>query len=113
VLDVCRRYQPRAGPWQKARWGRDRSGSGVEMQCGLVVESVHEVSVAVHGDGDRTVAETCLDGLGVFAVGDEPRGVVSRRSGSGWRDREQRTRSRELSPIQDARSASGRSEERH
>jgi hypothetical protein len=45
------------------------------MSGDLVVESVHQVPVPVHGHCDRAVPETGLDGLGMLAVGNEPSGV--------------------------------------
>ena len=41
----------------------------------MVVESVHQVPVAVHGHSYGAVAESGLDGLGVLTSGDEPGGV--------------------------------------
>jgi len=58
-----------------ARWGRGRSRSGVEVEGDLVVESVHQVPVSIHGDGDRSVSESGLDCLGMLAVGDQPGGM--------------------------------------
>jgi len=56
-------------------WAAYRCGDCIESGSGLVVEAVHEVSVAVHGDLDRGMAEPGLDALGVFAFSDEPSGV--------------------------------------
>jgi hypothetical protein len=53
----------------------DGCGYGVEPDGGLFVEAIHQVPVAVHRDLDRGVAESGLDGLGVFAFCDEPCGV--------------------------------------
>jgi hypothetical protein len=50
-------------------------GDGVESGCGLVVEAVHEVAVAVDRDLDGRVSESGLDRLGVFSCGDQPSGV--------------------------------------
>ena len=50
-------------------------GDGVETVGGLVVESVHQVPVAVDGYLDRGVPEPGLDGFGVFTGGDQPGGV--------------------------------------
>lgn len=50
-------------------------GDAIEACCGLVVETVHEVFVAVDGDLYGGVPEAGLDALGVFAGGDEPGGV--------------------------------------
>ena len=58
-----------------ARWGRGRLSSGVKVESDLVVEPVHQVPVAVHGDSDRSVAESGLDCLRVFAVCDQPGGM--------------------------------------
>ena len=58
-----------------ARWGCDRFGSGVEMGRDLVVEAVHQMPVPVHRHRDRSVAESSLDRLRMFPIGDEPRGV--------------------------------------
>lgn len=40
-----------------------------------MVEAVHETAVAVDSHLDRGVAESGLNGLGVFSCGDEPCGV--------------------------------------
>jgi hypothetical protein len=56
-------------------WATIGCGYGVESGCGLLVEAVHEVAIAVDRDLDRGVAESCLDRLGVFSCGDQPSGV--------------------------------------
>ena len=69
------RSEPDAGR-SLVRWGRGRSGAGIEVERDLVVEAVHQMPVAVHGHRDRTVPETSLDGFRMQTVGDEPRGCV-------------------------------------
>ena len=39
-------------------WATNGHGDGVESSCGLVVEAVHEVAVAVDGELDRGVSES-------------------------------------------------------
>ncbi len=45
------------------------------MKIDLVVQSVHQVPVAVHGHGDRAVPESGLDCLWMLTVRDEPCGM--------------------------------------
>jgi hypothetical protein len=45
------------------------------MEHYLVVQPVHQMPVSIHGDGDRSVAESGLDCLGMLTVCDEPSGV--------------------------------------
>jgi hypothetical protein len=53
-------------------WATNSRGDGVESGCGLVVEAVHEVAVAVDRDLDRRVSESGVDRLGMFACSDQP-----------------------------------------
>ena len=56
-------------------WATGGGGDGVETVGSLVVEPVHEVAVTVDGHLDRRVPESGLNGLGMLAGRDQPRGV--------------------------------------
>ncbi|HLF43852.1 MAG TPA: hypothetical protein VJA46_10060 [Acidimicrobiia bacterium] len=56
-------------------WAAREVGQGVETVGGAVVETFHQVSVAVHRHLDRGVSKAGLDGLRVLAGGDQPGGV--------------------------------------
>jgi hypothetical protein len=45
------------------------------MESDLVIESVHQMPVTVHGHRDRAIPEAGLDCLWMLTVGDEPGGV--------------------------------------
>ena len=45
------------------------------MESNLVVESVHQMPVSIHGDCDRAVSQSGLDCLGMLPVCDQPRGM--------------------------------------
>jgi len=56
-------------------WDTNGCGDGVESGCGLVVEAVHAVAVAVDRDLGGRVSVSGLDRLGVLSCGDQPSGV--------------------------------------
>jgi hypothetical protein len=53
-------------------WATGELRNGVETVCGSVVETFHEMAVAVHGYLDRGVSEPSLDDLGMLAGGYQP-----------------------------------------
>jgi hypothetical protein len=56
-------------------WAAPGVGQLVETVSSPAVKTFHEMAVSVHRDLNRGVSEAGLDGLGMLAGGDQPRGV--------------------------------------